>query len=89
MLELKILTYHGAASLSSQASSTDVWIICWRVIDQLPSDSCTCVQAKKIASQMKPYSSLVTDLKCFVRLWSCYVSLSWPCSLSPRWLKQI
>ena len=44
----------------------------------LPSDLCTCVQAKKIASQMKPYSSSVTGLKCLVRLQSCYVSLSWP-----------
>jgi len=113
VLELKFLTHHGAASLSSQASSIDVCSICWRIIDQalfkhwqqwitktlpvsmhtnrisnsailsnnyisLPSDLCTCVQAKKIASHRKPYSSSVTGLKCFVRLWSCYVSLSGP-----------
>jgi len=37
----------------------------------LLSDSCACVQMKKTASQMKPYSSSVTGLKCLVRLQCC------------------
>jgi len=44
MLELKFAIYHRTASLSSQASSTDVCSIGWRIIDQtkLSSDTpCT------------------------------------------------